>query len=176
MLCTQTHHQNKPLHAQALTCPSTPPTLLQCTGTTPFLPLRQPHCFFPTSPPLLNTHACNTTQDYNYMQTQQLTNNSHAQPFASSIVSARSAVVLTLPPLSRPALFLSLRTSLASMLMLATSFTMQATFSVLCSRRWRSSVVLPVVVEGVVGERRWRVGAPATAAATAAVATANVPS
>jgi hypothetical protein len=51
---------------------------------------------------------------------------SHAQPLASSMVSARSAVVLTW---SERALLRSLRTSLASMLMLATSFTMQATFS-----------------------------------------------
>lgn len=57
---------------------------------------------------------------------------SHAQPLASSIVSARSAVVLTVSPLL---LFLSLRTSLASMLMDATSFTMQATFSLEFSSR-----------------------------------------
>jgi hypothetical protein len=57
---------------------------------------------------------------------------SHAQPLASSMVSARSAVVLTW---SERALLRSLRTSLASMLMLATSFTMQATFSLEFSSR-----------------------------------------
>eukprot|EP00955_Chlamydomonas_euryale_P094386 364852-Chlamydomonas_euryale.AAC.8 len=68
--------------------------------------------------------------------------NSHAQPFCSSMVSARSDVVLIAA--SRPRLR-SLRTSLASMLMLATSFTMHAIFSVLFSSTWRSSVVLPAL-------------------------------
>jgi hypothetical protein len=57
---------------------------------------------------------------------------SHAQPLASSMVSARSAVVFTWFSL---ALFRSFLTSLASMLMLATSFTMQATFSFEFSNR-----------------------------------------
>lgn len=56
------------------------------------------------------------------------------------MVSARSAVVLRASPLL---LFLSLRTSFASMLMLATSLTMQATFSLEFSRRYLSRVVLP---------------------------------
>jgi len=49
-------------------------------------------------------------------------------------------VVLRASPLL---LFLSLRTSFASMLMLATSLTMQATFSLEFSRRYLSRVVLP---------------------------------
>lgn len=75
-----------------------------------------------------------------------LLSHSHAQPLASSMVSARSAVVLSASPLL---LLRSLRTSLASMLMLATSLTMQATFSLLFSSRYRSRVVLPVQHQAV---------------------------
>ena len=88
----------------------------------------------------------------------------HAQPLASSIVSARSDVVLLLllpflfppspsspsPPVPFSALLLflcldlSLRTSLASMLTSATSLTTQPILRWLefCSR-WRRTVVLP---------------------------------
>ena len=67
---------------------------------------------------------------------------SQAQPFWSSIVSARSDVVPEAFP-AAAARFLSFRTSLASMLMLATSFTTHAIFSVVFSRRYRRRVVLP---------------------------------
>jgi len=49
-------------------------------------------------------------------------------------------LVLLLPPSAR---LRSFRTSLASMLMLATSFTTHAIFSFDCSSRWRRTVVLP---------------------------------
>ena len=80
----------------------------------------------------------------------------HAQPLASSIVSARSAVVLFFfpfpPSFSSPSfplfLFLcrdrSLRTSLASMLTSATSLTTQPILRWLeFWSRWRRTVVLP---------------------------------
>ena len=63
-----------------------------------------------------------------------------AQPLASSIVSARSAVVAGWPG-SRPRP--SPRSSLASMFTLATSFTMHPIFSLVFCSTWRSSVVLP---------------------------------
>lgn len=81
----------------------------------------------------------------------------HAQPLASSIVSARSDVVLLLlfplllalfpsPPTPPPrCLDLSLRTSLASMLTSATSLTTQPILRLSAFwRRWRRTVVLPV--------------------------------
>ena len=55
----------------------------------------------------------------------------HAQPFASSMVSVRSEVEFTLSLRFR---LRSFRTSLASTLMEATSFTMHAIFSVEFSR------------------------------------------
>lgn len=64
----------------------------------------------------------------------------HAQPFASSIVSAKSAVEEG--PFDR-SLLRSFRISLASTLTLATSFTMQPILRVLFSRRYRSRVVFP---------------------------------
>ncbi len=64
----------------------------------------------------------------------------HAQPLASSIVSARSEVVLMPLFFSR---LLSLRMSFASMLTLATSFTMHPILSLEFSSRYLSRVVFP---------------------------------
>lgn len=64
----------------------------------------------------------------------------HAQPLASSMVSARSAVVFKF--LSR-SLLRSLRISFASILTLATSLTIQPIFNVLFSSKCLSKVVLP---------------------------------
>ena len=68
----------------------------------------------------------------------QCKHNSQAQPFASSMVSARSEVLLG--PFSRVR---SLRISLASMLMAATSLTMHPILSLVFSSRLRRRVVLP---------------------------------
>ena len=67
---------------------------------------------------------------------------SHAQPLASSMVSARSDVVLMPLLFSR---LLSLRMSFASMLTLATSFTMHPILSREFSSRYLSSVVFPAI-------------------------------
>ena len=64
----------------------------------------------------------------------------HAQPLASSMVSARSEVVLVPLFFSR---LLSLRMSFASMLTLATSFTMHPILSLEFSNRYLSRVVFP---------------------------------
>ena len=65
---------------------------------------------------------------------------SHAQPLASSMVSARSEVVLEPVFFSR---LLSLRMSFASMLTLATSFTMHPILSLEFPSRYLSRVVFP---------------------------------
>ena len=64
----------------------------------------------------------------------------HAQPLASSIVSARSEVVLMPLFFSR---LLSLRMSFASILTLATSLTMHPILSLEFSSRYLSRVVFP---------------------------------